>query len=100
MRKPSRKPAGPALRTRVDLEIDLHGLTIEVALNRVSALLKRSDLGGGKVIRLIHGHSNSSDDSIRVQLNRMLTGPWQPRLRDCYSEPKNPGSTLIVLEDA
>ncbi len=84
---------------RADLELDLHGLTIEVALNKVMALLRRKDLRGGTVVRIIHGRSNTSDDSIRVQVGRMLNGPWMHRLRDVYGEPKNPGATLIVLED-
>jgi DNA-nicking Smr family endonuclease len=85
--------------TRVDLEIDLHGMTIEAALRRVSVALQRRDLKGGAILRCIHGHSNTSEDSIKEQLWRSLQGVWSPRVRDAYREGLNAGSTLIVLED-
>lgn len=85
--------------TRVDLEIDLHGMTIDAALRRVGAALQRPDLPGGTILRCIHGHSNTSEDSIKEQLWRSLQGAWSRRVRDAYREGLNAGSTLIVLED-
>lgn len=85
--------------TRVDLEVDLHGLRIDAALRKAQSLLSRSDLRGGTVIRFIHGRSNGGEDSIREQLLRALAGPWAGRVRDAYREGLNDGATLVVLED-
>jgi Smr domain len=94
------RPGAKRDAVRVDIEIDLHGLTIDAALRKAGAVLQRADLAGGTVIRCIHGHSNTSDDSIKEQLWRSLQGPWSRRVRDAYREGLNAGSTLIVLEDA
>jgi hypothetical protein len=101
--KPKRPLARSGLKkvsVRVDLEIDLHGLTIDAALRKAGATLLRPDLPGGTIIRFIHGHSNTSEDSIKEQLWRSLQGLWSRRVRDAYREGLNAGSTLIVLEDA
>jgi len=87
-----------ASKIKVDRELDLHGMTIEAALQTVSRLVRSPARRGGEVVRLIHGHSNRGEDSIKTQVTRMLTGPWMKYLQDVYPEPKNPGATLIVLE--
>ncbi len=87
-------------KVKVDQEADLHGMTIDAALRRVRTLLTHSGLAGGTVLRLVHGHSNRGEDSIKHQLRLYLEGPMAYRVRDHYQEPFNAGATLVVLEDA
>jgi DNA-nicking Smr family endonuclease len=82
----------------VHREMDLHGLTIEAALRQFNKLLSSTQWPPSAVIRIIHGHSNTGEDSIKMQLHRQLQGPLSHRIQDFYLEPFNPGATLIVLE--
>lgn len=86
------------MAVKVDLELDLHGLTIEAALARVQSFLNSDKMRAGMVIRLIHGRSNRSDDSIRTQVKRFLEVRYQSSLSDVYEEPANPGATLMVVD--
>jgi DNA-nicking Smr family endonuclease len=102
-RKASNKPGeSPKKRSGISVakELDLHGQTIDAAMRQVHALVSRSNLPGGSVIRIIHGYSNAGEDSIKVQLQRLLQGSLATRIQDFYLEPFNPGATLIVLEEA
>ena len=83
---------------KVDGELDLHGQTVSQALGAVNRLLQRSDLRNGSVWRVIHGHSNNSEDSIKSQLHPLLRSRWSRRLSDYYLEPLNPGSTLLIID--
>jgi DNA-nicking Smr family endonuclease len=96
-----RKPRGLALTPAkspefpVDEEIDLHGMAVDEALTAAEALLKRHR--GGAVVRLVHGHSNRSHDSIRSQLHRALSSVWKIRVRRFRVDFQNPGATLVEI---
>ena len=96
LRKKGKSPSRSSVK--VDGELDLHGQTISQALGAVNRFLQRSDLRNGSVWRVIHGQSNSSEDSIKAQLHHLLRSCGSRRLSDYYLEPLNPGSTLLIID--
>jgi DNA-nicking Smr family endonuclease len=89
-------PARPV--AEVDEEIDLHGLTIAEAMAQVELALARWARGGGR-LRVIHGHSSGTADSIKGALRRNLAGAWKIRIESFRPEPGNPGATLIRVRN-
>lgn len=87
---PAKSPEYP-----VDEELDLHGMAVDEALTAAEALLKRHR--GGSTVRLVHGHSNRSHESIRSQLHRALTSVWKIRVKRFRTDFHNPGATLVEI---
>lgn len=87
-------PARPA-EFPVDEEIDLHGMAVDEALTAAESMLKRHRAGA--MLRMIHGHSNRGNDSIRTNLHRALTSVWKSRVKRFRTDFHNPGATLIEL---
>jgi DNA mismatch repair protein MutS2 len=73
-------------------EIDLHGLTVEEALDRVELALNDALLADLGEIRFIHGRSGGR---IRVALHRRLRET--PSVRGFRLDPRNEGVTLVNL---
>jgi DNA-nicking Smr family endonuclease len=96
-----RKPRGLALTPAkspefpVEEELDLHGMAVDEALAAAEALLKRHRTGA--VVRLVHGHSNRSNESIRSQLHRALSSVWKNRVARFRADFHNPGATLVEI---
>ncbi|HKP94676.1 MAG TPA: Smr/MutS family protein [Fibrobacteria bacterium] len=79
----------------VEEEIDLHGLAIDEAMVQVELALARWRHRPGACLRVIHGQSSGSKDSIKGALRRNLETRWKGRIRLFRQEPGNPGATLV-----
>jgi DNA mismatch repair protein MutS2 len=73
-------------------EIDLHGLTVELALARAEAALNDALLGDLPELRFIHGRSGGR---IRDALHRWLAGIAS--IQAFRLDPRNPGVTVVTL---
>jgi DNA mismatch repair protein MutS2 len=73
-------------------EIDLHGLTVEEALDRVELALNDALLADLSEVRFIHGRSGGR---IRAALHRRLRDT--PSVRGFRLDPRNEGVTLVSL---
>ena len=101
-RKRSRAPSAgergskrtqPTREARAGLaEIDLHGLTVEEALDRVDQALSEALLADLSELRLIHGRSGGR---IRAALHRRLRET--PSVRKFRLDPRNEGVTIVSL---
>jgi DNA mismatch repair protein MutS2 len=76
----------------VSAEIDLHGLTVEEALDRVQQALSDALLADIDELRLIHGRSGGR---IRAALHRRLK--QTPGVRKLRLDPRNEGVTIVNL---
>jgi dsDNA-specific endonuclease/ATPase MutS2 len=73
-------------------EVDLHGLTVEEALNHVERAVNDALLGDVGELRLIHGRSGGR---IRAALHRRLKEI--PSVRSFAVDPRNEGVTVVRL---
>jgi len=73
-------------------EVDLHGLTVELALDRVQQALSKALLADIGELRLIHGRSGGR---IRAALHRHLRET--PGVRSFRIDPRNEGVTIVSL---
>ena len=76
----------------VSAEIDLHGLTVEEALDRVDQALSDALLADLSELRLIHGRSGGR---IRAALHRRLRE--SSSVRKFRLDPRNEGVTIVTL---
>ena len=76
----------------VSAEIDLHGLTVEQALDRVQQALSDAMLADVSELRFIHGRSGGR---IRAALQRRLRET--PSVRKFRLDPRNDGVTIVSL---
>ena len=77
---------------KVSVEIDLHGLTVEEAIDRVEQALNEALLADVGELRFIHGRSGGR---IRAALHRRLRET--PNVRGFRLDPQNEGVTLVSL---
>jgi len=84
------KPDTPASGAGRPREIDLHGLTVEEALERVDSALNEALLADAESLRLIHGRSGGK---IRAALHRRLRE--MPGIRGFRIDPRNEGVTIV-----
>jgi len=98
--KPSAAPALVLYDFKVEEELDLHSMAVDEALAAVDELLERHRRSPGSVLRIVHGHSNSSPDSIRKSLYRNLTTVWKRRVKRYRLDINNPGATLVKVSGA
>jgi DNA mismatch repair protein MutS2 len=87
--EPSHRRPGPP---GAGVEIDLHGLTVEEALERTEIALNDALLADVPVLRLIHGRSGGK---IRAALHRRLRE--LPSVRRFHLDPGNEGVTIVEL---
>lgn len=91
-----RRPTGRVRDGRrsgpVRVTLDVHGLTVEEALDAVDAALNEALLGDASELRVIHGRSSSR---IRDALHRHLRD--LPAVGNVRLDPANPGVTILVL---
>ena len=73
-------------------EIDLHGLTVDEALERVQQALNEALLADLGELRFIHGRSGGR---IRAALHRHLRET--PGVRNFRVDPRNEGVTIVSL---
>ena len=73
-------------------EIDLHGLTVEEALEAVERALNQALLDDVAELRVIHGRSGGR---LRAALHQRL--PAIPSVRAFRIDPRNAGVTIVVL---
>ena len=99
-RKPARMKATPAKRTsHVDdrrsdtaASLDLHGLTVDEALDAVAAFLNKALLTGAAEVQIIHGRSGGRlKASLHEQLKRIAS------IRSYAVDPRNAGVTIVKL---
>lgn len=76
----------------VSAEVDLHGLTVEEALDRVQEALSEALLADASELRLIHGRGGGR---IRAALHRQLRDT--PSVRTFRLDPRNEGVTIVGL---
>ena len=97
---PRRKPAPAAKRSvhvyepqsEVAMSLDLHGRTVEEALEAVTSFLNDALLRGAAEVRFIHGRSGGRiKASLHAQLKRIAT------VRSFALDPRNPGVTIVRL---
>lgn len=87
------KRTQPTREARTALaEIDLHGLTVEEALDRVEQALSEALLADLDELRFIHGRSGGH---IRAALQRRLRET--PGVRKFRLDPRNEGVTIVSL---
>jgi DNA-nicking Smr family endonuclease len=99
-RKPDPAGSGAGLRAgriaaTVDEELDLHGLAIDEAMAMVELAFARWRNRPGACIRIIHGKSSGTRDSIKGMLRHNLETRWKGKVDAYRQEPANPGATLI-----
>ena len=85
-------PTRPKRESGTSVEIDLHGLTVEEALDRVELALNDALLADLSEVRFIHGRSGGR---IRAALHRRLGET--PSVRKFRLDPRNEGVTLVSL---
>jgi DNA mismatch repair protein MutS2 len=76
----------------IPAEIDLHGLTVEEALERMEQALSDAMLADVSELRLIHGRSGGR---LRAALQRRLRET--PSVRKFRLDPRNEGVTIVSL---
>ena len=79
----------------VEEELDLHGLAIDEAMAQVELALARWRNRPGACIRIIHGKSSGTRDSIKGMLRHNLETRWKGKVAGFRQEPANPGATLV-----
>ncbi|MDB5106226.1 MAG: Smr domain [Fibrobacteres bacterium] len=99
--KKRREPGEPKFPIRaeaaVEEEIDLHGLAIDEAMVQVELALARWRNRSGACIRVIHGKSSGTRESIKGMLLHNLETVWKGKVRTFRQEFGNPGSSLVFL---
>ncbi len=88
---------GPLFETEVDSEIDLHGCAVDEALAQIGLWLDRR-YDEPHRLRVIHGRSAASPDSIRSRVRRNCDSVWRHRLARHFPEKGNPGATILVIK--
>ena len=81
----------------VEEELDLHGMAVDEALVAAGLLLDRHRGKPGRIVRIVHGHSNSAPDSIRKSLHRNLNTVWKRHVKRYRLDFMNPGATLVEI---
>ncbi len=87
----------PELLGQIEEELDLHGMAVDEALVATELLIKRYQGRTGTLLRLIHGHSNRGQDSIRNRIHQALRTTWNRKIKRFRFDFLNPGATLIEL---
>ena len=83
------------MSAEVDEDVDLHGLVISEAMAQAEMAIARWSRTPDACIRLIHGASSGTRESIKGALRRNLETVWKGRIRGFKPEPGNPGATLV-----
>ena len=92
-RGPQAAPASSQPQSRrASPEVDLHGLTVDEALNRAEQALDSALLGDLPELRLIHGKRGGR---IQAALHRRLREI--SAVRAFRLDPRNPGVTIVSL---
>lgn len=80
-------------------ELDLHGLTRDVARRMLTVFLDNSVLRGYRCVRVIHGRGLSSKD--RRPVLKILLGHWLVQRNDvlafCQARPEQGGSGAVLI---
>ncbi len=72
--------------------LDLHGNTVDEALDLVSRFLNAAFLDGNSEVQIIHGRSGGKlKSALHAELKRM------PSIRGYAIDPRNPGVTIVKL---
>lgn len=78
-------------------DLDLHGLAIDEAMVQAELALARWRNRPGACIRIIHGKSSGTRESIKGALKHNLETRWKNRVASFRQEAANPGATLVFL---
>lgn len=91
-RTPHAGPGEVAADRDVPTSIDLHGLTVDEARNRVAGYLSRAILAGLERVEIVHGIG-------RGKLKAAVTNDLKliPAVRAVMPHPTNPGITVACL---
>ena len=79
-------------RSEATLSLDLHGLTVDEAVERVASFLNDALMKGAAEVRIIHGRSGGK---LKAALHRQLKGISS--VRGFRVDPRNEGVTVIDL---
>lgn len=98
--KASRRATAPPRRsvpvweapTDASASLDLHGYTVDEAVDAVAAFLNEALLAGNAEVRIIHGRSGGK---IKAAVHRQLKGI--PSIRRYSVDPRNAGVTIVML---
>jgi DNA mismatch repair protein MutS2 len=97
-RRAKAAPAGTSARaadrstTTGSSSLDLHGMTVHEALDKLSAFLNRALLDAAVEVRIIHGRSGGRiKGAVHEQLKEM------PSIRGFRLDPRNAGVTIVKL---
>jgi len=74
------------------VSIDLHGNTVDEAVEAVSEFLNGAFLAGSAEVRIIHGRSGGK---LKAAVHSQLRG--MPSIRGFALDPHNPGVTVVRL---
>ena len=94
-KKPAPVKRAPAVYDRASAEVmslDLHGLTVDEAMETVAAFLNDALLAGASEVHIIHGRSGGRlKSSVHAQLKRIAS------VRSYALDPRNAGVTVVKL---
>ena len=87
----NREPAAPE-GTAASPSLDLHGRTVDEAVDALDAFLNTALLDGHAAVRIIHGRSGGKlRAAVHARLKRM------PSIRSFRLDPRNAGVTIVRL---
>ncbi len=103
--KPHLRPAKKESRSLAyaerpaDLEIDLHGFTVDEAEYEFERALKELDIRGLKSLRLIHGGRSGQYGPVKQKLDYLIYRVYKSKIARVLRDPHNDGATWIELAD-
>lgn len=90
--KDSVQPDASEGAARTSVSIDLHGKTVEQAIEAVDACINDALLTSHAEVRIIHGRSSGRiRDAVHARLRAL------PPVKSFRLDPRNPGVTIVVL---
>ena len=85
-------PPEDSLRATAAASIDLHGQTVEQAMETLDAFINDALLAGHAEVRVIHGRSGGRiRDAAHARLRAL------PPVKSIRLDPRNPGVTIVSL---
>ncbi len=98
--RPKRKMSRPdPFKKKADIELDLHGCTVEESKFRFDEAINEAKIMNYKLIRLIHGGKLGSYGPVKKELDFLIKGVYRSKIKSSRLDSRNDGSTLIELKD-
>lgn len=78
--------------------MDLHGLSVEEALEKVELTIKTMVKSNLQTLRIIHGAAHRNHNCpIKTAVHKNLMGKWKKFVKEKKFEFHNEGSTLVII---